>query len=351
MLGSLRFRLPALFLLGVVLAGIVATVISIRFFQSYTRTRAIVELRSESIGIVQLYATQAGAEEVPLKTLEKAIGGDRIFYVPLVPGASLFSGPLPTLPFGTLTKKQLESGAADDAEPPCREERAEADAGHVPRRRGAADDREAGARRARRRQADVAAAQPLARAHRAARDRVRRRRPRRRPARHLSLAADRAAAAPALGGGGRDRRRHVRRRGAAAARQRRDRAAVGALRRHGREARRVGAAVAELPHVRLARAAHAVDRDPRARLRAPRGRDRGPGRVQLVARGHRGGGDAPRAARRRRARPREARRAPVHRARGGGRHARAVRARVRGLRRGGAPALDRLPRRVPGAAR
>ncbi len=109
MLGSLRFRLPALFLLGVVLAGIVATVISIRFFQSYTRTRAIVELRSESIGIVQLYATQAGAEEVPLKTLEKAIGGDRIFYVPLVPGASLFSGPLPTLPFGTLTKNQLES--------------------------------------------------------------------------------------------------------------------------------------------------------------------------------------------------------------------------------------------------
>ena len=110
MFGSLRFRLPALFLVGVVLAGIVATVISIRFFQSYTRTRAIVELRSESIGIVQLYASQAGAEEVPLKTLEKAIGGDRIFYVPLVPGASLFSGPLPTLPFGTLTKKQLESG-------------------------------------------------------------------------------------------------------------------------------------------------------------------------------------------------------------------------------------------------
>jgi signal transduction histidine kinase len=109
-LGSLRFRLPALFLLGVVLAGVVATVISIRFFQSYTRTRAIVELRSESIGIVQLYATQAGAQEVPVKTLRRAIGGDRIFYVPLVPGASLFSGPLPGLPVKTLTKRQLESG-------------------------------------------------------------------------------------------------------------------------------------------------------------------------------------------------------------------------------------------------
>jgi signal transduction histidine kinase len=108
-LGSLRFRLPALFLLGVVLAGLVATVISIHFFQSYTRTRAIVELRSESTGIVQLYASQAGAEEVPIATLRRAIGGDSIFYVPRVPGASLFTGPLPSLPVGTVTKKQLES--------------------------------------------------------------------------------------------------------------------------------------------------------------------------------------------------------------------------------------------------
>ena len=102
MLGSLRFRLPAIFLVGVVLAGIVATVISIRFFQSYTRTRTIHELRSESIGIVSLYATQAGAQEVPVVTLRKAIGGDQIYYVPIVPGASLFTGPLPTLPVGTL---------------------------------------------------------------------------------------------------------------------------------------------------------------------------------------------------------------------------------------------------------
>ncbi|HXR10974.1 MAG TPA: HAMP domain-containing sensor histidine kinase, partial [Gaiellaceae bacterium] len=110
MLGSLRFKLPALFLAGVVLAGVVATVISIRFFQSYTRTRAIHELRSESIGIVQLYALQAGAQEVPVQTLTRAIGGDRIFYVPIVRGASLFAGPLPHLPIGTLTKKELASG-------------------------------------------------------------------------------------------------------------------------------------------------------------------------------------------------------------------------------------------------
>jgi signal transduction histidine kinase len=108
-LGSLRFRLPAFFLLGIVLAGVVATVISIRFFQSYTRTHAIHELRSESIGIVSLYASQAGQQEVPIATLRKAIGGDRIYYVPIVRGASLFAGPLPSLPVGTLTRAQLSS--------------------------------------------------------------------------------------------------------------------------------------------------------------------------------------------------------------------------------------------------
>jgi hypothetical protein len=34
MLGSLRFRLPALFLVGILLAGLVAALISVRFFQS-----------------------------------------------------------------------------------------------------------------------------------------------------------------------------------------------------------------------------------------------------------------------------------------------------------------------------
>jgi signal transduction histidine kinase len=97
MFGSLRFRLPALFLLGVVLAGIVATAVSVRFFQDYTKSRAIGELRSESVGIVRLYATQAGVRAIPRDELQGAIGGDRIFYVPVVPGADLFVGTLPQL--------------------------------------------------------------------------------------------------------------------------------------------------------------------------------------------------------------------------------------------------------------
>ena len=96
MLGSLRFRLPALFLLGCILSGLIATLIAIRFFQDYARTRAIAELRSESVGIVQLYASQAGAREVPVDKLQAAIGGDQIFYVPIAPGVKLFTGPLPT---------------------------------------------------------------------------------------------------------------------------------------------------------------------------------------------------------------------------------------------------------------
>jgi len=110
MLRSLRFKLPALFLLGVVLSGLISTLIAIRFFQSYTRTRAIAELRSESVGIVQLYARQAGAQEVPVDKLQAAIGGDHIFYVPIQPGVQLFTGRVPTLPRTAIPEENLKGG-------------------------------------------------------------------------------------------------------------------------------------------------------------------------------------------------------------------------------------------------
>ena len=98
MLRSLRFRLPALFLLGIVLAGVVATLIAVRFFQSYTRTHAASELRAESAGIVQLYQQQAGIGHVSSRTLQLALGVDEVFWVPVVPGGSLLAGPLVKLP-------------------------------------------------------------------------------------------------------------------------------------------------------------------------------------------------------------------------------------------------------------
>jgi signal transduction histidine kinase len=107
---SLRFRLPALFLLGIVLAAGVATLIAVRFFQDYARTHAASELRSESAGIVQLYERQAGVGHVSVANLEAALGVDKVFWVPVVPGASLLAGPLLELPKSVLPSTALHAG-------------------------------------------------------------------------------------------------------------------------------------------------------------------------------------------------------------------------------------------------
>jgi signal transduction histidine kinase len=112
MFGSLRFRLPALFLVGILLAGLVASLISIRFFQSYTRARAIDELRSESVGIVQLYAQQAGHESVPYSRLVRALGGDSIFWVPVARGVTLLQG-IRDIPASTVDMNQLRAGRTE----------------------------------------------------------------------------------------------------------------------------------------------------------------------------------------------------------------------------------------------
>ena len=108
MLGSLRFRLPALFLLGIVLAAVVATLIAVRFFQSNTRTNAVSELRATSAGIVPLYEQQAGVGHVSAANVNLILGGNKvIFWVPAARGASLLAGPLPALPNGALPAAAL----------------------------------------------------------------------------------------------------------------------------------------------------------------------------------------------------------------------------------------------------
>jgi signal transduction histidine kinase len=76
---SLRFKLPALFLLAIALSGLVATLIAIRLFQDYTRDRAIRELRREAQGIAQLY-TEAAPNPLSVESLELATG-DRLFWL------------------------------------------------------------------------------------------------------------------------------------------------------------------------------------------------------------------------------------------------------------------------------
>jgi signal transduction histidine kinase len=56
MLGSLRVRLPLVFLAGIVLAGLVTTLISIRLFQDYSRDQTLTKLKREGHGIAQLYS-------------------------------------------------------------------------------------------------------------------------------------------------------------------------------------------------------------------------------------------------------------------------------------------------------
>jgi two-component system OmpR family sensor kinase len=116
MLHSLRFRLPALFLAGVVLAGIVSAAIAFRLLQSYSEDRSLKELRREAGGLTTLYAKQAirssneggiapafvGAE------LERATG-DRIYYagLPLFPGET---AGLRRLPAGLIDWQSIRAG-------------------------------------------------------------------------------------------------------------------------------------------------------------------------------------------------------------------------------------------------
>ena len=57
---SLRFRLPAIFLAGVLVAGIVTAVLAIRLFQDYTRDDTLTDLRRQASGLALLYSDQAG---------------------------------------------------------------------------------------------------------------------------------------------------------------------------------------------------------------------------------------------------------------------------------------------------
>ncbi|MBA2476613.1 MAG: HAMP domain-containing histidine kinase [Actinobacteria bacterium] len=90
MFRSLRFQLPALFLAGILLSGVVASLVALRLFQSYTREQSLGELRREARGLAEIYGKRAPIP-VATKDLEQATG-DRLFYAELVPGLDIFPG-------------------------------------------------------------------------------------------------------------------------------------------------------------------------------------------------------------------------------------------------------------------
>ncbi len=95
MFSSLRFRLPALFLAGIVITGLISTITAYQLFQDYVEDRFFAELRREAAGLTDLYATQAvqASDEgrpppfAQAARLERATG-DRLFYCGTDPFAS-----------------------------------------------------------------------------------------------------------------------------------------------------------------------------------------------------------------------------------------------------------------------
>ena len=110
MFRSLRFRLPALFLAAIVLAGLVSTAVAVsvskRYAQSTLRKQAFRQLEREAGGINQIYTNRAGGTPPDSRELERA-SGDQIYYVQRAKGIDLFPGN-PTPAFTLLPRSILD---------------------------------------------------------------------------------------------------------------------------------------------------------------------------------------------------------------------------------------------------
>ena len=110
MFRSLRFRLPALFLAAIVLAGLVSTAVAVsvskRYAESTLRKQAFRQLEREAGGINQIYTNRAGGTPPDSRELERA-SGDQIYYVQRAKGIDLFPGS-PTPAFTLLPRSILD---------------------------------------------------------------------------------------------------------------------------------------------------------------------------------------------------------------------------------------------------
>ena len=280
--GSLRFRLPALFLLGIVLAGVVAALIAVQLFQATRATSRYEELGREARGIAQLYgdaALRAADEGRPRPTSRPPRSSSRratsssTSARPRSPGRTPGSS-------GWRSRRSRRRRSRSNGPVPFEFRPPGQRRGRTSRSAAAAPARarRPRARRDRRREAAGRRPRPVAAARRPARRRVRDRRPARLAARSLALAPDQRPCAR------RSPRRRTRSRTGNYAvhvpvgpRRRRDLPPLRAVQRDGGAAGGDRGARAPVPDVRLARAAHAADRDQGPRRRAPRRADRRPG--------------------------------------------------------------------------
>jgi signal transduction histidine kinase len=125
MLGSLRVRLPLVFLTGMLLAGTVTTLIAVRLFRDYARDQALAQVSQEANGVARLYAAsipqsyalKAGKShsdrnapsEVTAEALEKATGDKIFFDGPHHPFPGLEQGQQPIAGLTPLPKKYLKT--------------------------------------------------------------------------------------------------------------------------------------------------------------------------------------------------------------------------------------------------
>jgi len=95
---SLRFRLPALFLTAIILAGLVSTAVAVsvskRYAEHTLRNQALRELGREASGIDQIYTKRAGETPPNSRELERA-SGDQVFVAQRAKGIDVFPGPTP----------------------------------------------------------------------------------------------------------------------------------------------------------------------------------------------------------------------------------------------------------------
>jgi signal transduction histidine kinase len=121
-LRSLRYRIPAFFLLAVLVAAAITAVFAVRLFRDDSRDRTLAELRRQAAGLARLYEEQAirsvdEAKQAPgfaAPLLEEATGS-RIYYA----GLEIFPGQksgLRPLDRGVLDWQMLEAGRVETFE-------------------------------------------------------------------------------------------------------------------------------------------------------------------------------------------------------------------------------------------